>query len=176
MMRILLMRIFLISNFRGKMTVSGFGYPIFERQIHQITFVELLSGYSMIFRRKYLEYDRFDEWFSGYSFREDVELSYRISKKTKLVVVPDVKFIHNNSPTNRADILSLKKMQFKNYYYVFRKHKFTGFLSHLLFFYSLTGIILIDFIECVLNFKSDKLWSFRADLKALRTLLQPAHE
>ncbi len=166
-LRKILMKIFLLNHFNGKMTLSGFGYPIFEREVKEVTPVELFSGASMNFRRKLLEKERFDEWFSGYGFREDVEFSYRLSRKTKLVVVPDARFWHNFSPVDRLDTAALKKMEFKNYQYVFKKHKRKNFISDILFAYSLFGILFIDFLEFILSFDEQKYAKFRAGLAAI---------
>jgi GT2 family glycosyltransferase len=152
------------------MTASGFGFPIFQREIEKLTYVELITGYSMNFRRKFIENDLFDEFFTGYSFREDVELSYRISRKTKLVLIPEARFQHNSSPTNRINLEALKKMQFRNYYYVFRKHKYVSWVSLILFGYSVSGILVMDFVEWLFGFKRQK-WEFlAADLSAVMQL------
>ncbi len=42
-----------------------------------------------------------NESLEGYSFGEDYELSYKISRKFKLYVVPDVRLYHFNSPVSR---------------------------------------------------------------------------
>src|SRR5262249_22338648 len=76
-LRKFLSRIFLINSFDGFMTPSGFGYPVVE-EVKERLDVELFGGYSMNFRRELLEREPSDEWFSGYSLREDVDLSYPI--------------------------------------------------------------------------------------------------
>lgn len=162
-----LSKTFLLNNFNGKLTQSTFGYPIFEREIDAIVEVELFPGYSMNFRRELLLKNMSDEWLSGYSFREDVDLSYRISKDAKLIMVPDARFYHNASINNRLNQNELKKMQFKNYYYLFLKFKSKGFLSYLLFSYSILGIIIISFLEWILSLNSIKFSAFIADINAL---------
>ncbi len=168
--RMLIMRIFLISSFDGKMSASGFGLPIFERKIDQVLEVELYSGYSMNFRRELILADPFDDWFEGYSFREDVDVSYRISRKAKLLMVPDAYFLHNHSYVGRTDIKTLKKMQLRNYRYVFLKHKNFNVFSRILFGYSVIGLIVQDLLELLLNInKPERRQSFIATLEALTT-------
>jgi len=169
-LRKFLLRIFLIDFLNGKMTASGFGFPIFQNEIKNLTYVELFTGYSMNFRRQCLEENLFDEFFTGYSFREDVELSYRISRKTLLAMIPEARFVHNFSTTNRTNKKALKKMQFKNFYYVFNKHKNVSFLSVFLFAYSIGGILIIDFIEWLCGFKSAKWEILAMDLSAITEL------
>ncbi len=169
-LRKFLMGFFLLSNYDARMTLSTFGYPIYEREITKTLQVELFCGYSMNFRRELAMLNKSDEWFSGYSFREDVDLSYRISQTAKLIVVPDARFIHDVSTINRLDVYKLKKMQFKNYFYLFRKfHKFE-FISWPLFFYSLFGIIVIDLLEFMINVNKAKWNTFVANFPAIASM------
>ena len=139
---------FLLSFNDGRMTASGFGYPItYEKEIDRVIFVEMLPGCNMNFRKSVIGQERFDEWFSGYGFREDADFSYRISTKSLCVMIPDAKLHHRYSPVNRLNIQQLKRMEIGNHYYVFKKYKQKNTLSYLLFFYSLGGIFLIDLLE-----------------------------
>lgn len=167
-LRKILTRIFLINNYQGKLTPSTFGYPIHEWEINRPTEVELFPGYSMNYRRELILRHPCDERLSGYSFREDVDLSYRISREAKLIMVPDARFIHNPSQINRLDIKNLKKMHFKNYYYLFKKFKNPGIFSKVLFYYSLSGMILIDFLEFIFRLDRKKYQLFFSDFTAMR--------
>ena len=69
-LRKILSRLFLINNFDGKMTPSGFGYAIFDRPLTTPTEVELIHGCDMNFRAAAIKDKKFDEWFSGYSYRK----------------------------------------------------------------------------------------------------------
>lgn len=161
-----LMRFFLLSGFDGRMTVSGFGFPIFEREISKVVDVEMLPGCNMNFRRDAIAGHRFDDWFSGYGYREDVDFSYRVSRSARLVMTPDARLYHYQSPVNRLDVASLKKMEIKNYLYLFKKHKDRGAFSKWLFAYSLFGLTLIDGIEFLSKRSRDKYNKFRATLSA----------
>ncbi len=171
-LRRLLLRVFLIDFGNGKMTPSGFGFPIFQREIEGLTYVELVAGYSMNFRRQFIENDMFDEFFTGYSFREDVELSYRISRKTQLALIPEARFQHNTSPTNRINLEPLKRMQFRNYYYVFNKHRNVSWVSLVLFGYSIFGILFMGFVEWLFGFKKKKWDCFASDASAVLQLIR----
>ncbi len=167
------LKFFLLNDFKGRMTPSGFGYPFFDiddREITERVPVELFSGYSMNFRREFLQDEPCDEWFTGYSFREDVDLSYRISRKTNLWLIPDARFWHRNAPANRLDVEALTKMQVRNYYYVFRKHKHKNFFSTLLFFYSLGGLVLMDFLEWLAQRNHEKFLKLKAGVGAALAL------
>jgi glycosyltransferase involved in cell wall biosynthesis len=166
-LRKFLMNIFLLSHYDGRMTLSTFGYPIYEREVTKTVRVEMFCGYSMNFRRELAMKHKSDEWFSGYSFREDVDLTYRISREAKLVMAPDAKFIHDVSTINRLNPYNLKKMQFKNYFYLFRKFHKYEFITWPLFFYSLFGIVAMDLLEFFLSFKKAKWETFVANFPAI---------
>jgi GT2 family glycosyltransferase len=170
--RDLLSRIFLISFFDGKMTPSGFGFPIFLKEIDKPLQVDLIAGYSMNFRRGVFLKNQFDEWFTGYSFREDVELSYRVSLETKIFMIPDARFEHHHSRLNRIDPMGLKSMQFRNYHYIFNKHKNTSIMRGILFGYSILGILFIDLLEWLSGFKKNK-WEFlKMDVVVINRLIK----
>lgn len=169
-LRKLLARIFLLNYFNGKLTPSTFGYPIYEREIDRVQEVELFGGYSMNFRRELVIRNRPDEWFSGYGYREDVDLSYRISRHARMIIVPDARFIHDVSTINRLDTGSLKKMQFKNHLYMFRKFRKYGVFSWVLFWYSMSGIVMIDFLEFLSSFKKNKWMVFVSNFSAISHL------
>lgn len=156
--RKILSKVFLIDNFKGKMTVSGFGYPIhgFEGENERPIQVEMLSGCNMNFRKELLKNDKFDEWFTGYSFREDVEFSYRMSKKTILKMIPEAKLYHNYSKSNRMDIQDQKMMEIKNCYYIYNKYMKKTMISDFLFLYSLLGLFTLYLQEYICNFNNEE--------------------
>ena len=153
-----MLRFFLINQLNGKLTPSGLGTPICHKVIDSISIVEMLAGCNMNYRRASLEGERFDEWFQGYSFREDAEFSYRISKKGTLLMLPSAKLKHYYSPANRLRIGSLKEMEVRNYHYVFKKLVRRGFMDDVAFVYSMSGFLLIYLTEALTNRDGTK-WS-----------------
>ena len=170
-LRRFLMRVFLLNDFCGRMTASGFGYPIYEREVDQPLLVEFLPGCDMNYRRDILDGERFDEWFTGYSFREDVDFSYRVSRKAKCAMIPEAKLYHNYSTGNRLDIKKLKRMEVKNYYYLSRKYKSENPFSGFLFGYSMAGLLLIDLVEFLMSWKPVKLRKFSAGVSSYAGIL-----
>ena len=156
-LRQVLHNIFLINHYNGRMTASGFGYPIYEREIECAKQVEMLPGCNMNFRFSAIGEERFDEWFTGYGYREDAEFSYRISKKGKVWMIPDARLVHNYSRTGRLSEEELKRMKIRNYYYVFHKFKGRSVVSALLFVYSLIGLSIEDFFEFIFK-RSEAKW------------------
>jgi GT2 family glycosyltransferase len=171
--RTTLWRFFLLNNGDGRMTASGFGYPIYERKIDAVIPVQMLQGCTMTVRRGCIPDLMFDEWFTGYGYREDVELSYRIHRAGgKMLMAPDVKLDHYRSPSNRLDLESLRRMQVRNYHYVFKKFKRRGLLSKALFGYSLAGTLLIDVIEWLSNRSPQKASKLRGGLSGFREVMR----
>ena len=156
------------------MTASGFGHPIYERLIDRVIQVDLLPGCNMNFRSECIEDEKFDEWFTGYSFREDVDFCYRISRKTFLNMIPDAKLYHHYSTGNRMDIGKLRKMEMRNNHYLFKKYKYKNRFSNLIFFYSLCGTVSIDLFEFLTSWNKLKFDKLRAGLSAsFETLRRP---
>lgn len=165
-------KIFLLDNFDGKMTISGFGFPMGERRFDRPMRVEMFIGCNMNFRKEFLRNDKFDEWFTGYSFREDAELSYRISRKTILKMIPEAKLYHNYSRSNRMDIQVQKLMEVKNYYYVYKKHAKKTRISDLLFLYSLSGLFVICLKEYLCSFNVEKYKQLKGFIEGIIELLK----
>ncbi len=171
-LRVFLHNLFLLNHYDGNMTWSGFGHPIYEREIERPMRVELLPGCNMNYRRSVAQGERFDEYFKGYSYREDAEYSYRIAKKGKVTMIPDARLWHNYSTSSRMTEAELKKMKIKNYYYVFEKFKGRNPLARILFAYSLVGLALIDWIEYLTNRNESKWNKFTAGVSASFSLLK----
>lgn len=173
-LRKILNNVFLIDNFNGKMTVSGFGHPLhgFEAENGTPRQVEMLSGCNMNYRREFLKDDKFDEWFIGYGYREDAEFSYRISRKTVLKMIPEAKLYHNYSRSNRMDIKNQKRMEVKNYYYIYKKHSQKTMISDFLFLYSLLGLSICYFIEYLCNFNEEKYLQLKGFVEGIANLLR----
>jgi len=166
-MRKLLSRIFLVNSFDGRMTPSSFGDAIFE-EVKELREVELFGGYSMNFRRELVEREPSDEWFSGYSCREDVALSYRISRHARLVLAPDARFHHNYSPANRPDVRDLQRMVFRNSLYLFKKHRPQTLWYKFLFGYSVFGILFMEFLGSFFNWNRRRLDAISDAIAAFR--------
>jgi GT2 family glycosyltransferase len=137
----------LINDFKGGITASGFGYPIFDGDVDREMEVKCFCGSNMSFRRELLRDDQFDPWFTGYSYREDVELSYRISRKAKLVLIPGARLEHHHTPSARMKYGAARAMEMTNNYYIYKKLVRKGLLTDALFIYSVAGLMGIALVE-----------------------------
>lgn len=111
---------------------------------------EWLNGCSS-YCRSLLDRHRFDETMIGYSMLEDLDLSYRISRETRLVVQPKARLLHRRSDQNRYD----KEQYFHNLLihrrWFLEKH-FSGIRSRLAYWWSIIGHFL------ALSTSSDPQW------------------
>lgn len=110
----------------GKICSSGFATGSLGVE-HPHT-AEWLCGGATVWRKEVLDTYKFDEWFNGYALWEDVDFSYRVSKKYKLVVMQDAKVLHlhqgADSPSRAAKIGDLEIVD--RFYFV---NKFSDTMS-----------------------------------------------
>jgi len=87
------------------------------------TLVKWLPSGAAVFRKSIFSQVSFDEWFSGYAYLEDLDLSYRIGKQWRLVVVSAARFNHYPSPLGRPSAYLFGKMEILNRLRFVSKHK-----------------------------------------------------
>lgn len=141
-------RMNLYSSIRGKVMKSGFTTMI--GTITKLIYTDWLPTTASVWRREVLEKYRFDEWFKGYSYLEDLDLSYRVRKEWKLVVVPDAKYNHYPAETGRGNGFVFGKREVINRIYFVKKHKELSIVN------CITAIIIRIFISAVYMFKGRK--------------------
>lgn len=125
-MRILLAMFFLPKYRDGMFQPSG--WPTFINS-DKITKIEILSGANMAFRREVFNEFKSDENLHGYSYMEDADIAYRVSRKYQNIYTPFAKLIHNVSTASRDKEHTRIKMVMENTYYVFKKN-FPQTLKH----------------------------------------------
>lgn len=123
----------LYSSRRGAVLRSGFHVPF--GQVSALTFVDWLPTYCVVYRRDVFERHTFDEFFRGYSYLEDLDLSYAIGKEYRLVVLPHATFYHYPSKAGRPNPFLFGKKEVVNRIYFVNKH---GEFSHILCWVSLS--------------------------------------
>lgn len=85
-------------------------------------YVDWMSSQAIVIKRNILDEYRFDEFFTGYSYLEDLDFSYTIGRKYRMVVVADAKFEHFHSPHGRGDAYSFGRAEVRNRRYIVKKH------------------------------------------------------
>ena len=83
--------------------------------------LEYFNGWFMSYRREVFEHERFDEALSGYGYKEDIDFSYRVSRRYSLVQTPKARCDHLKSPSARLNSHNLQRMNLANQFYLHRK-------------------------------------------------------
>jgi GT2 family glycosyltransferase len=135
-------RLFLLKT-HGRGVVKRSGYPDHVFSPRSTTEVEVLSGCNMAYRREVLDALSFDERLSGYALGEDVQFSYRVSRRWKLVVIPDARLDHRHAGGGRPVSNDYQAMAVFNRYLFFREHVARGALDWLAYAWSSIGAMLL---------------------------------
>lgn len=135
-------KIFFLNDLgQGKIKLSGFPSPKID---DKPGYVEFLSGCNMIYKSNVFSQFLFDEALTGYSYMEDVDLSFRVGKKYLLFYQPKAKLKHYSTTYKTYDSRALRKMMIQNHRYLFKKnqnHDLTHILSHWL---SVLGVFIYN--------------------------------
>jgi GT2 family glycosyltransferase len=102
--------------------VARSGFQTWVGDSDAVTFVRWLPAGAAFYTSRVLNEFAFDEWFSGYSYLEDLEFSYRIGKKYGLAVVPGARFHHYPSKVGRPDWRSFGSKEVVNRLYFVGKN------------------------------------------------------
>jgi glycosyltransferase involved in cell wall biosynthesis len=114
-------RLGLYNRDRGAVLSSGFQTMI--GYVCKTTFVQWLPTIAVIWHRKILEEFRFDEWFEGYSYLEDLDFSYRVGKIYRLAVEAEARYYHYPSSRGRENGYKFGKKEVINRIHFAKKHK-----------------------------------------------------
>ena len=133
----------------GKNRFSGL--PTFVHGMKQIMKTDFLSGCMMAYRREVLHEFVFDEKLgklSGYCYMEDVDFSYRASRKYTLVYTPFAKLEHYPSWLRReGNNQMMKNRQFiSNHFYLFKKNSPKHLSNVFAFYVSLFGYLVVTLL------------------------------
>lgn len=111
-------------------------------------YIEFTSGCCMSFTKKALqEVGGFDEKLSTYCFMEDVDISYRVSRKYKILYNPKARCLHNHSPANRLKDFENGKMLIQNQNYLHAKNMPKGISYKIALWTSFAGLVLSNLIN-----------------------------
>jgi len=113
----------------GKVAPSG--WQSLYGKVTQNTEVEWLSSQAIVLHRKAFDEFRFDPFFGGYSYLEDLDFSYSVSRKYKLVVVENACFEHHPCPAGRTSSYRFGEVESRNRLYFVRKHKLSTWRCYL---------------------------------------------
>ena len=139
--------IFRMDSFK-RGTVLRSGYEATIAPVRKDTRVEWLCGGATVWRREVIEEFKYDEWFKGYAYFEDVDYSYRVGRKYQLMILADARVKHLSAPVKESRNYTLGKCQVINRRYFMHKHP--G-MSLALFYWATFGLIIANIGEGVLT-------------------------
>ena len=84
--------------------------------------VDWLSSQALVLRKSILKDSRFDEFFQGYSYLEDLDFSFGLSRQHRLTVVASARFDHFHSPSGRINHYRFGVVEVRNRRYIVRKY------------------------------------------------------
>lgn len=166
--------IFLLSKVRrdGRFQYSGFSTHPYG--FDSIVEVECVPGGLTAYRKEVFQDFKFDEFLQGYCYMEDVDFSYRESRKFRNVYTPYAKVIHNESPLSREKRYGNRKMLIMNHYYFFKKNHSQDFFHVTTFWWSVFGLFFIEIIT--LNYQGLRgLWEGFKQRKEMLLYLSSHH-
>jgi GT2 family glycosyltransferase len=106
---------------RGGLVMRS-GFQTVLGMASETRYVQWLPSGAVVYRRRILEEYCFDEWFGGYSYLEDLDFSYTLSKRFRLAVVASARFHHYPSSVGRINPFVFGKREVTNRLYFVRKH------------------------------------------------------
>jgi GT2 family glycosyltransferase len=135
-------KLFFLSDFgQGRVKLSGL--PSIKID-DEPGFVESLSGGCTAYMKGVFDQFRFDENLKGYAYLEDVDFSYRVGKKYRLLYQPKAKLKHYPSTYLKIDSKELRKMLVRHQAYLFRKNMPKDFPHYLGYWISVIGIFIYN--------------------------------
>lgn len=145
--------IFLLDS-KAKGAVLRSGYATDFGSVTQNTYVQWLSGGATIWRREVISEFEYDEWYEGHGLLEDVDYSYRVSKKYKLAVIAASHVLHLSLPVHRDKEYLLGQWQVVNRIYFVSKHPE---LSIILSYWAIFGDLARNIIMGIIQPRSGRL-------------------
>ena len=149
----------------GSFTLSG--CPTMYRNTTDTVEVEWLSGGVTFWRKKIFNEFKFDEWFSGTGYMEDIDFSYRVSRKYSLASCGQARCFHYHHSTPNKKLKTLGSWQVTSWWYFADKMGF----NKLYVLWSLTGLALSNFLNGLFKFELPRLYKFTGNILGISKVL-----
>jgi glycosyltransferase involved in cell wall biosynthesis len=98
------------------------GWQTMIGTVRENIFVDWLPSTAVVWRAEVLESARFDEFFIGYSYLEDLDLSFTVRRTWRLAVLAEAGYTHNPSSVRHMDGFSFGRREILNRLHFVRKH------------------------------------------------------
>jgi GT2 family glycosyltransferase len=103
-------------------TVAASGFQTMIGSPRATVFTDWLPSGASVWRREVFARFRFDEWFEGYSYLEDLDFSYRVGKAYRLAVVAGAGYRHYPAAPGRGSRYEFGVREVLNRVHFVRKH------------------------------------------------------
>jgi len=163
-------RLFLLrGRMEGRFLPSGFLTNYGEGSHPHMPFrVEHVPGGLGLWRSAVLKRNRFDSHYTGYAAGQDQELSYRISRRYRLVCQPRARALHGKSPASRTGRRTLGEMRLRNQVHFFHRHFSARPGAWVCFSWAVFGRLLLQLSSAVAASDSrERFAEFRGMVSAL---------
>jgi GT2 family glycosyltransferase len=151
---------------QGQLLRSGFASSIAVPLKNTET--DWLYGGATLWRRSVIEQHRYDEWYIGHGYLEDVDYSYRVSRKHRLWVVADAHVWHWPRPVMASRQFTLGVQQVVNRIYFTRK---IGTFSALALSWALFGQCVFNIAQSLQQRESSGFRRFLGNLKGFTLIM-----
>lgn len=145
----LFLRLFALPGGKNDGSFTSSGFPNMPHDNDLFFESMAIAGGVTAFRKEVFYFYKFDESLTGYSYLEDADFSYRVSRKFKLFYNPEAKCEHHHKNSKRDDLMILRKMYLINFVFFFFKNIYKN--SKLNIVHCLRSIIGL-YIESFINF------------------------
>ena len=117
-----LYKCFLLYRDDGGGRIQPSGFPAYSSAKNAIIPVAVMPTCNMSVKKEVFGEFVFDEWFHGYSYQEDDDFTYRVSRNHKFLYTPFAELTHKTSPAARDNAEKVEAMKALNHFYFFRKN------------------------------------------------------
>ena len=103
-------------------SVSRSGWQTVIPGLSETKYVAWLPTTAVTFRKEAFQLSLFDAFYESYSYLEDLDLSYTISRRGRLAVVAEAGYLHFPSPSGRVTSFQFGRYEVRNRLHFVRKH------------------------------------------------------
>ena len=150
----------------GHFTASG--CPTQIRAVQNTQQVDWVYGGATFWAREVLEQYKFDEWFSGVGYFEDVDFSYRVSRQKNIIISGKARCWHYHHATPKSKLAILGQWHFTAWWYFCQKYKN---FNPLLTLYAMSSLTFLNFINSLKNRNSHGVLTAKGNVKGLLRIL-----
>jgi hypothetical protein len=98
------------------------GWQTMIGTVCETSFVDWLPSTAVVWRDSALQRVHFDEFFTGYSYLEDLDLSFTVRRRWRLAVLAEAGYTHNPSTARHLDSFGFGRIEILNRLHFVRKH------------------------------------------------------